>query len=414
MDVDEKPKAELPTPEHSSPIANDPTFAARARPSPIKSFTFSPGSTIAGSTMLDLSPNHGMEDFLHLGAEMPDTISNYQDLLSWPEFPLEMEMYVTPAAISHSDLGGMQFSEPSEATSRSDSTTSVSSISSPHTRSTSLQSPTEHDAPPSAKRIRTQEFYTSGSMIPEFEVVVAAESAWPLARCNPPIFSNACPKTAIIHLECLEQNSKHADTWRSLEMDKGEGSPVSIEPLSSTTRDKILAITQSFLHKALETHRSGLNGSSKGSSGSFNFLVLPPSDILEYFLRSYVRSLASYYTLIAGGTVDPNELMRNNQASTLLVLLMIAQGATAIPTVGARSLTAGLTETCRISLFDIIEKDPELSADPTVLRCALLFTILGAWSGDKWHMDMAMGQRGMYLAVSYPPPTARADIFCRH
>ncbi|PBP16624.1 transcription factor Cmr1 [Diplocarpon rosae] len=70
-----------------------------------------------------------------------------------------------------------------------------------------------------------------------------------------------------------------------------------------------------------------------------------------------------------------------------------------IETSEARCLTAGLTETCRISLFNIIEKDVELSADPVVLRCALLFTILGAWSGDAWHMKMAMGQRGMYLSM---------------
>ncbi|MBE3048562.1 hypothetical protein IMZ48_39885, partial [Candidatus Bathyarchaeota archaeon] len=136
------------------------------------------------------------------------------------------------------------------------------------------------------------------------------------------------------------------------------------------------------------------------SPGNFNFLVLPPNEMLEYFLRSYVRSLSSYFNLLLGGCVDPNEMLINNQASTLLVLLMIAQGASAVPMPEARYLAAGLTETCRISLFDVIEKNVEFSADPVALRCALLFTILGAWSGDKWLMDIAMGQRGMYLAVS--------------
>jgi hypothetical protein len=219
-------------------------------------------------------------------------------------------------------------------------------------------------------------------MIPEFEVVIAAESAWPLARCNPPTFSCSCPRTAIVHLESLEQLSKHESTWKSLENNLNteleHNSMISMVPLTASTRERILAITQSFLHKALETHRGGLNVWTKASGypspgGGFNFLTLPPPDVLEYFLRSYVHSLSPYYTLINGGTVDPNELMLNNQASTLLVLLMIAQGATAIPTAEARYLTAGLIETCRISLC----------ADPVVLRCALLFTILGAWSGDK-------------------------------
>ena len=92
-------------------------------------------------------------------------------------------------------------------------------------------------------------------------------------------------------------------------------------------------------------------------------------------------------------------MLQNNQASTLLVLLMIAQGAAAMPMAEARYLSAGLTETCRISLFDIVEKDIELSADPVALRCALLFIVLGAWSGDKWLMDIAMGQRGMYISM---------------
>ena len=79
---------------------------------------------------------------------------------------------------------------------------------------------------------------------------------------------------------------------------------------------------------------------------------------------------------------------------------MIAHGAAALPTAEARCLTAGLTEACRISLFKVIEKNVDLSADPVVFKCALLFTILGAWGGDASHMNLAMAQRGMYLAVS--------------
>ena len=62
-------------------------------------------------------------------------------------------------------------------------------------------------------------------------------------------------------------------------------------------------------------------------------------------------------------------------------------------------LTGGLTEACRISLFDLIEKNIIMSGDPIVLHAALLFTVQAAWSGDKWQMDIAMGQRGMYFAM---------------
>ncbi|KKY31068.1 putative transcription factor cmr1 [Diaporthe ampelina] len=147
------------------------------------------------------------------------------------------------------------------------------------------------------------------------------------------------------------------------------------------------------------TMRPDMGHGYASPGGMCNFIMLPPSSVLEYFLKSYVRSLYGFYPMIFAMSLDPNEMVQNTQAATLLVLLMIARGAAAVPMAEARYLSAGLTETCRISLFDIIEKDVELSADPIALRCALLFTLLGAWSGDKWQMDIAMGQRGMYLTM---------------
>lgn len=247
----------------------------------------------------------------------------------------------------------------------------------------------------------------SGS-IPELEIVIAAEEAWPLARCNPPIFSGACPRTALVHLQNFQDCSKLEDAWNSMNdllcpttENNLEDNQFAIIPLFATTRDKIIAIAQSFLLKALRTHQSGFNGFGNSKfGGAASFFTLPPSNVMENLLGSSVRSLSPYYTLFHGVALDPNELMLDNDTSTLLFLLMMAQGASSIPKPEARNLAAGLTETCRISLFDVIEKNVELSADPVVLKSALLFTILGAWGGDAWHINIAMGQRGMYLAVS--------------
>jgi hypothetical protein len=250
--------------------------------------------------------------------------------------------------------------------------------------------------------------WLDSSSIPELEIVIAAEEAWPLARCNPPIFSGACPRTALVHLQNFQDCSKLEDAWNSMNdllcptaEHNLEQSHFSIIPLFTTTRDKIIAIAQSFLQKALRTHQSGLNGFGNSKlGGAASFFTLPPSNVMENLLGSSVRSLSPYYTLFHGVALDPNELMLDNDTSTLLFLLMMAQGASSIPKPEARNLAAGLTETCRISLFDVIEKNVELSADPIVLKSALLFTILGAWGGDAWHINIAMGQRGMYLAVS--------------
>merc|ERR1712225_149210 len=86
-------------------------------------------------------------------------------------------------------------------------------------------------------------------------VIIAAESAWPLARCNRPIFSGACPRTAIIHLENLEQYSRYENIWKTLDtnIDSSEivyKDQISVVPFSSSTRERILTITQSFFNTA--------------------------------------------------------------------------------------------------------------------------------------------------------------------
>lgn len=348
---------------------------------------------------------HGMDTQMCLDNDMLRDDVNY-DLSFWNQYPPDLDMFpgnemdTTMPVQSFMDIGHTSSSS-SDVMASVSMDTSLSS----HTRSTSIASHSErHGSQSLETAIPT---LMRDAAVPEFEVVVAAESAWPLARCNRPIFLDNCPRTAIVHLENLEQHSKDASTWKLLDHNIASAEfdhryEISVIPLKASSRDRILAITQGFLHTALETHRDGLQRWRQAASpgGGFNFLVLPPSRVLEFFLRSYVKSLSPYFMLVHGGILDPNEVVLNNQASTLLLLLAIAYGAAALPTAEARCLTAGLTETCRISLFNIIEKDVELSADPVVLRCALLFTMLGAWSGDAWHMNIAMGQRGMYLAVS--------------
>ncbi|KAB8293040.1 hypothetical protein EYC80_007402 [Monilinia laxa] len=335
---------------------------------------------------------------------------NYQDLMAWSHYPLDLEIYSSLGSEMPSSLVTPSFLESSDTSSNSEPMFSGSLHPSPsmsHTKSASISSQSDAHRPVKIVDIAAP-ILTDNNAV-DFELLIASESAWPLARCNPRLSSGPSARTAIAYLENLEQHSKHDAIWESLDHDAKPsevqyGNGISVMPVSASTRDRIIAITQSFLHTALETHRGGLKGWPKSSNyaspdSGFNFLVLPPSNVLEYFLRSHVRSLAPYYTLINGGNLDPNELMLNNQTSTLLLLLMIAHGAAALPTTEARCLTAGLTEACRISLFKVIETNVDLSADPVVFKCALLFTILGAWGGDASHMNLAMAQRGMYLAM---------------
>lgn len=342
----------------------------------------------------------------------------YQDLMMWNQYSLfsdTNELHAGPGIAQPMELNGSSMSSGSlplgysmstptamsSTRNGSQSLDTVPSLSPSHTRTASMASHLDFEQQFDMVDVAVASI--QDVMTPEGEIAIAAEAAWPLARCNPQIFSGSCPRTAVMHLEALEEHSKH-ETWTRLAhkiagAEATFSDQISVVPLNASTRDRILAITQSFLHRALETHSGRMKGWAETSSaeGGFNFLVLPPSNVLEYFLRNSLRNLGLYYMLVQGGILDPNHLMPNTQRSTLLLLLMIAHGAIA----EARVLTAGLIEACRISLFHVIEKDVELSADPTILRCALLFIILGAWSGDAWHMNIAMGQRAMYLAVSF-------------
>jgi len=347
-------------------------------------------------------------------------MSAFQDFTGsthWPSFePLgyfpELQPYGDDMTVDHHDLIHSLNEDPSDHhdlmhglgedpsdLSGTPQLTPGSYTASEHTRDTSICSPREADSCTLVVE----------NNIPEFDQVKAAEDAWNLARCNPPMKMADCPPTSLVHLESLESMCKNECSWGNLEryiqrVDWNAADLESVAPLSSRTRETMLVITQTFLHKALDNHRDNHRGRGRGrgsyssrdpSPGDFNFIVLPPSEILEYFLRSYVRSLSLYYPLIVAGKVDPNHMMQSTQTSTLLMLLMIAQGAAATPVTEARYLSAGLTETCRISLAHI--QNLELKKDPTTLRCALLFIVLGVWSGDKWLMDYAMGQRSMYM-----------------
>lgn len=252
---------------------------------------------------------------------------------------------------------------------------------------------------------------SSGDVGGEMAPIIAGQDAWSVFRCGPTIPSTSCPKTAKLNLERLEQTLKNHEGWGTWspqwdEADFAGSDHLTVMQLHESTRDKLLAITQSFLHKALEIHREGGTSQSgppghHSPGGMSNFVLLPPARVLEYFLRSYANCSERYYPLTSRGILDSNELMHcyNDRAASILVLMMIAQGAMNIPSVDARMLTGGLTEACRISLFDLIEKNIILSGDPIVLHSALLFTVQAAWSGDKWQMDIAMGQRGMYFAM---------------
>ncbi|KAI1302075.1 hypothetical protein F5Y03DRAFT_217275 [Xylaria venustula] len=332
--------------------------------------------------------NNGNNDFMQQDTYPPPEFWSS----SWPN-GLMGDVYQNNQQSTQGDVSMVMFPDLSSLASSSSYDRLDSSAASTHTRSTSIISCPQDEPCVCDANLANQ---SDGPALQPAHVI-ATDAGWPIARCNPVIYSRECQRTAIAHLESLERKSKRNNTWDATEvlLTTIEPDLASVAKITPRTRDEILAVAQTYLHKALDIHRYGEHYPRVGVVG---FLALPPARILEYFLRSYMRNLSFFYSLVSSGSVDPNEVIKSS-TGTLLVLLMIAQGASVVPSEDARTLSIGLIEICRISLFDIIEKNVQMCADSTAHRCSLLFTLLGAWSGDKWLMDIAMGQRGMYLSM---------------
>ncbi len=127
--------------------------------------------------------------------------------------------------------------------------------------------------------------------IQEHDAVIAAQEGWPCFRCYPPVDSSSCPKTARMYLEGLDQTLKSQDTWNSWgtqrdDVDRALNGEISTEPFAGCTRDKLLASTQSFLHKALEIHRAEPPEKHCNlDSDCAEFIILPPPNVLEYLFE---------------------------------------------------------------------------------------------------------------------------------
>lgn len=219
-----------------------------------------------------------------------------------------------------------------------------------------------------------------------------ALEAWPIFQCNTIVSSNACPTTAKSHLRNMYAalgNQKSLDNVRLTDQ------IAPIEPLQASTRDRLIAILQGFSTRTQKLH--GLTGSMDENSmlepTAPNFLILPPPTVLESLLHSCLGSYEPYYPFLSAASLNPNQLMeKGNNAiiSSLKLLLMLAAGAMTSGAGDIDQISYGLLEICRVSLSYLIEEDVKLVSNPDVLQCALLYTLVAAWSGDKWQMDVSV------------------------
>jgi hypothetical protein len=226
------------------------------------------------------------------------------------------------------------------------------------------------------------------------------EEEWPAFRCHPAPARPVDPKTGSEFLRRLEATLNDQSVWDNPELSPPspghqQAAGVSIEPVPESLRDKLMVISQGFLSRARDVHRAGSDSvprSRPASTASFTgFFILPPASVLESFLRTYATRVELYIPFFPAGTISLAKLVASDSEKLhiLMLLLMIAHGAMGYSMPEAQYLASGLLETCRICMSDTIEKNVQLSLHPVMLRCSLLYLYAGAWSGNKWHMDVS-------------------------
>lgn len=234
---------------------------------------------------------------------------------------------------------------------------------------------------------------------------------WAICRCLPP--PTADPedrkKSSIM---TLEQNFARPGPWTILTGNRrGEQfAPaerfVNVE-LSEATREWLLMIAQRFMRVAMDVHGLSIDPPSPAPPevDEFNalggFIRLPPSEALHEYLETVLTIYEPFYPLVPARILEPNQLAgpQHGRGSNLLLFLMFAFGSMLDPAVKARRFSTALTEICRHSIHDVLEKDSGAPGSGLLFYCSLIFIIKSSFSGDKAHMNIAVAHRHMYLTL---------------
>lgn len=284
----------------------------------------------------------------------------------------------------------------------------------PPTSSTSSATAKTTSSSSSSNTEATEEAQPHQKVSQEDQVIFASRSHWSYFRATPQTPANRCPSTANIYLDKLrhtlsDQVARLAPSNADSDQNSGEVVKplVPSGPLSDSVRDKLLIFTQALLQDALKAHRSRPSLGRWNSNSSLSFdneatMTLPRSQVLESYIDNYLVRFERSYPSLTAGDFRLQKIVQSidHRISTVLLLLIIALGSMSTDDSSAKYLANGLTEVCRISLIDVAERKSGPGWDYSVIRSALLFTLLAAWNGDKWHMDKAIGQRGMYMSAS--------------
>lgn len=199
----------------------------------------------------------------------------------------------------------------------------------------------------------------------------------------PPLDTTALPKASVWRFRPLSKDSGSAEqanlslpTPTSLDIDRR----VTCEPLSQTSRDKILAMILSTCKPNSIPRAVACFPSISLLDSLFQFSLTSPGSHAKHWIHAP--------TLLAG------------QTRPEVLSAIIAAGAVLTPDVAIRKVGYAIQEAIRTAVQVQVEEDNTLMRDLQIMQASLLQLKIGLWSGDSRKMELAEGFQQVLVTMA--------------
>lgn len=199
----------------------------------------------------------------------------------------------------------------------------------------------------------------------------------------PPLDTGALPKQTVWRFRPLAKDSGSAEqtnlslpTPTSLDIDRR----VNCEPLSQTSRDKILAMILSTCKPNNIPRSVACFPSISLLDSLFQFSLTSPGSHAKHWIHAQ--------TLLAG------------QARPEVLAAIIAAGAVLTPDTAIRKVGYAIQEAIRTAVQVQVEEDNSLMRDLQIMQASLLQLKIGLWSGDSRKMELAEGFQQVLVTMA--------------
>ncbi|KAI6865159.1 hypothetical protein KC334_g20084, partial [Hortaea werneckii] len=190
----------------------------------------------------------------------------------------------------------------------------------------------------------------------------------------PPLDTTALPKASVWRFRPLSKDSGSAEqanlslpTPTSLDIDRR----VTCEPLSQTSRDKILAMILSTCKPNSIPRAVACFPSISLLDSLFQFSLTSPGSHAKHWIHA--------------------PTLRAGQTRPEVLAAIIAAGAVLTPDASIRKVGYAIQEAIRTAVQVQVEEDNTLMRDLQIMQASLLQLKIGLWSGDSRKMELAEG-----------------------